>query len=60
MDADGKFLTENMFTKLGSGLDDEGQTKLREIIDKCTTEVTETDDLDKRAFLIHNCYWKSN
>ena len=57
MDADGKFMTDIMYTKLGSSLDDEGKVKLRELIDKCT-DITETDAV-KRAFSVHNCYFSA-
>lgn len=57
MDAEGKFLTDIMYTKLGTGLDDEGKVKLRDLIDKCTT-ITETDVV-KRAFSVHNCYFQA-
>lgn len=56
MDEEGKFLTENILTKLGTGLDDAGKAKLSETVTDCTTKITETD-VDKRAFLVHNCYY---
>lgn len=57
MDGEGKFLTDIMYTKLGTGLDDDGKVKLRELIDKCT-DITETDVV-KRAFSVHNCYFSA-